>query len=182
MVTGKASKVKIATLFSFAIIYQLIMLKYANTITLTSPENVAWLAIINLAPFAVLLIAEHIDWKLAIGLGVIASLTADLTYGTLTWLLWGNVDLWGYYVSLIAPQNESFLTAVTFYLRVAVAFVLFERYKYIPHLGLRQYLSLRRQKVPHGPLKKNVYEPAEIFVVLPEERVLEEKRSKHRLA
>jgi hypothetical protein len=54
---------------------------------------------------------------------------------------------------------------------------MFERYKYSPHLGLRQYLSLRRQKVPHGPLKKNVYEPAEIFVVLPEERVLEEKRS-----
>jgi hypothetical protein len=201
--TSPATKQKLAykvkakrTLFLtvFAVIYGLVFINYIDIITNGSSNSGyhLWLVLMYFVPFAILSVLDIKNWKLTLGLGLLASVMNDVFYGAMRTVMGVPLDLANYYNLWLIPQNkflftlnlgfttipvQSWMMAASIYIRFGAVFALLEGYKHLPNLQLPTYISLRRQKVKVGGLKPTrQYEP-EIFVVMPEMEKIKTRRN-----
>jgi hypothetical protein len=182
---GAIKTKKTLFLVAFAVVYGLVFINYIDIITNGGSNSGyhLWLVLMYFVPFAILSVLDIKNWKLTLGLGLLASVMNDVFYGAMRTVMGFPLDLANYYNLWLIPQNkilftmnlgfttipvESWMMATSIYLRFGAIFALLEGYKHLPNLQLPTYVSLRRQKVKVGGLKPTrQYEP-EIFFVMPE--------------
>jgi hypothetical protein len=177
---------KVPFLIIFAIIYGFFFINYIDIITNGSANSGyhLWLVLMYFVPFAILSVMDIKNWKLTLGLGLLASVMNDVFYGLMRNVMGVPYDLATYYNLWLIPQTtklftlnlgfmsipvQSWMMAASIYIRFGVVFVLLDGYRYIlMRWSLPAYLTLRGQKVKLGGLKPlRQYEP-EIFVAMPE--------------
>ena len=130
----------------FSIFYGLIFLNYIDIII---PGGVyggyhLWLSIMYFFPFVALTIFFPKNWRLSIGLGLLASLMNDVFYGVVRNLISGPYDLIRYYTLWLIPGNEnlfqlnlgfivipvfSWMMAISIYARIIVVPFLLKTWK-----------------------------------------------------
>lgn len=172
-------------LILFAVVYGLVFINYIDIITNGSSNSGyhLWLVLMYFVPFGILSVLDIKNWKLTLGLGLLASVMNDFFYGLMRTVMGAPLDLGTYYNLWLIPQSkflftlnlgfttipvESWMMAASIYLRFGAVYALLDGYKHLSNLQLPTYISLRRQKVKVGGLKQTrQYEP-EIFFTMPE--------------
>jgi len=179
-------------LLVFAVVYGLVFINYIDVVT--PGGNIGgyhlWLVLMYFLPFAVLSVVDIKNWKLTLGLGLVASVMNDVFYGLIRNLMGQPYDLTRYYSLWLIPQSTklfslnlgfitipvlSWMMAASIYIRFGAVFMLLDGHKYLlAKWNLSAYLSLRGQKVKVGGLKPiRQYEP-EFLVATPETLEIEE--------
>ena len=98
---------KLHFLIVFAVLYGLVFINYIDDIA-SSGVNYGyhlWLVLMYFLPFVGFSMLNLKNWKLTVGLGLIASLMNDVFYGSMKVLVGIPCDLNRYYNLWLIPQN-----------------------------------------------------------------------------
>lgn len=98
---------KLPFLIVFSVLYGLIFINYIDIVLpggATSGYHL-WLVLMYFLPFAGFSLLNLKNWKLTVGLGLIASLMNDVFYGLTKYLIGIPYDLTRYYSLWLIPQN-----------------------------------------------------------------------------
>lgn len=172
-------KKQTAALAIFAVVYGSVFINYIDVITNGGAHGGyhLWLVFMYFMPFAALTMLNPKNWKLALGLGLLASLMNDVFYGAVSNLMGTGLDLARYYNRWLIPQTtqlftlnlgfanvaiQSWMMAASIYLRIVVVFVLLGGYRYLPRTNRWVNLRLRSQRMPIEASKPRAYMP-EVF-------------------
>jgi len=137
----KLKQNKLSFLFIFAVIYGLVFINYIDIITdgYSQKGYHLWLVLMYFLPFAILSVINLKNWKLTIGLGLVVSIMNDVFYGLIRnligapydlsqyynrWLLSGDTVLFSLNLGFATIPVQSWMMALSIYLRIAVVFFL----------------------------------------------------------
>jgi hypothetical protein len=129
----------------FAVFYGLIFINYIDIAVVQSVSGYhLWLVLMYFLPFLSLSMFNLKNWKLTLGLGLVASLMNDVFCGAIKTLFVTPVDLNRYYSLWLIPQNTvlfnlnlgfitipvmSWMMAVSIYARIPAAILLLRSWK-----------------------------------------------------
>jgi hypothetical protein len=142
---------KLPYLMIFAVIYGLVFINYID-INSIPPANGyhLWLVMMYFLPFVGFSLLNVRNWKLTLGLGLMASLMNDVFYGAIMYLAGLPLDVTWYYNLWLIPQNTllfnlnlgftvipvfSWMMALSIYLRIAASAGLLWHWKRSQRLG-----------------------------------------------
>ena len=135
---------KLYFLIIFGVLYGLIFINYIDILTSGYGFHL-WLIAMYFLPFIGFSIFNFKNWKLTIGLGLIASLMDDVFYNIIRYLIGIHINLFRYYDLWLIPQNvplfnmnlgfviipvTSWMMASSIYIRIALVYVLLKDWKY----------------------------------------------------
>jgi hypothetical protein len=148
-----------AALIVFSVVYGLVFINYIDVAS--SGLNYGyhlWLVGMYFLPFVGFSMLNLRNWKLTLGLGLIASLMNDVFYGSMKYLFGLPYDLGRYYSLWLIPQNTllfnlnlgftvvpvfSWMMAASIYIRIACVVELLWNWKH-PAVHLQRQKSLKR--------------------------------------
>ena len=129
-----------------SIIYGLVFINYIDVITAGALYEGyhLWLIFMYFLPFLTITIFERNNWKLTLGLGLLASLMNDLFYGAIRNLMGSPIDLGWYYSHWLVPGNTvlfnlnlgfttiqvtSWIMALSIYARIPIILLLLRSWR-----------------------------------------------------
>ncbi len=137
---------KLYPLIVFAVMYGLIFVNYIDIASSgLSYGYHLWLVLMYFLPFIGFSIFNFKNWKLTIGLGLIASLMDDVFYNVIRYSIGINVNLSHYYNLWLIPQMVplfnlnlgfviipvmSWMMAASIYIRIAMTYVLLKDWRF----------------------------------------------------
>ncbi len=98
---------KLYLIIIFSVFYGLVFINYIDIITAGGAiyGYHLWLVLMYFLPFAGFSMLDLKNWKLTVGLGLLASLMNDVFYGLTKYLIGIPYDLTHYYSNWLIPQN-----------------------------------------------------------------------------
>jgi hypothetical protein len=169
---------KLPFLIIFAVLYGLVFINYIDVMTPGGSDSGyhLWLALMYFLPFVGFSMFNVKNWRITLGLGLIASLMNDLFFGPFKYLIGYSYNIAGYYHLWLIPQNsllfhmnlgfavipvQSWMMSASIYLRIAATCLLLNGRNFpFNSLQLRRYVLIKRRGI--GTLNRAVEKPVDV--------------------